>query len=168
VQRRSLFKLGIGAAAVLAVGGGAVALFQPGLAAGRLTARSRQVFRNIGAAMLEGSLPAGLPAHSAALNGLLERIDILISALPGHSQDELSQMLALLGTPAGRRTLGGLDDDWASAGAAQVQAALQAMRTSRLALRQQAYHALHDIVGGAYFADAAAWQMLGYPGPLKI
>ena len=42
------------------------------------------------------------------------------------------------------------------------------MRLSTISLRQQAYQALHDIVGSAYFSDAGTWSMLGYPGPLKI
>ena len=42
------------------------------------------------------------------------------------------------------------------------------MRVSSISLRQQAYQALHDIVGGAYFSDAQTWGLLGYPGPLKI
>jgi hypothetical protein len=42
------------------------------------------------------------------------------------------------------------------------------MRTSSLQLRQQAYQALHDLVGSAYFSDAATWHLLGYPGPMRI
>ena len=42
------------------------------------------------------------------------------------------------------------------------------MRLSSVTLRQQAYHALHDIVNGAYFADPATWTALGYPGPIAI
>ena len=51
---------------------------------------------------------------------------------------------------------------------ADLQQALQDMRLSALALRQRAYAVLHDIATGAYFADAATWPLLGYPGPLKI
>ncbi|MEO8653744.1 MAG: hypothetical protein ABI409_06430 [Ramlibacter sp.] len=41
-------------------------------------------------------------------------------------------------------------------------------RTSGLDLRRQAYQALHDIVGSAYFSDPGTWSFLGYPGPLKL
>jgi hypothetical protein len=37
-----------------------------------------------------------------------------------------------------------------------------------VALRQQTYHALHDLIGVAYFSDASTWPALGYPGPLTI
>jgi hypothetical protein len=39
------------------------------------------------------------------------------------------------------------------------------MRQSGLALRQQAYLGLHEIVGGAYFSDESTWASVGYPGP---
>ena len=39
---------------------------------------------------------------------------------------------------------------------------------STLSLKQQAYQALHDIVGAAYFSDPGTWALLGYPGPKMI
>ncbi len=50
---------------------------------------------------------------------------------------------------------------------AAVTEALQSMRQSSLALRQQAFHALRDITNAAYFAHASTWSAIGYPGPLK-
>jgi len=158
----------MGSALVLAVGGGAVALIRPGLTKSRLSPQAREIVRHVGAAILEGSLPVVAPSRETALQSLLLRVDELISALPVHAQAELSQLLALLGTGAGRRILAGLYIEWTAATIVQVQDALQSMRTSPLSLRQQAYHALHDIVGGAYFSDASTWQLLGYPGPLRI
>jgi hypothetical protein len=32
---------------------------------------------------------------------------------------------------------------------------------------QTAYHALHDLVLGAWYADPSSWTAVGYPGPLK-
>jgi hypothetical protein len=99
---------------------------------------------------------------------MLDRVEVLVAGLPLHAQAELSQLLALLATSGGRRTVAGLSTDWTSAPVAEIQQALQDMRTSTISLRQQAYHALHDIVGGAYFSDAGTWTLLGYPGPLNI
>ncbi|WP_427915642.1 hypothetical protein ACPWT1_06325 [Ramlibacter sp. MMS24-I3-19] len=42
------------------------------------------------------------------------------------------------------------------------------MRTSTLSLRVQAYQALHDISGAAYFSDRSTWAVLGYPGPVQV
>ena len=88
--------------------------------------------------------------------------------MPSHAQQELSQLLALLASGVGRRALAGLSSDWSAASTAEIQRALQTMRTSSIALRQQAYHALHDITGAAYFSDRSTWSLLGYPGPIDI
>jgi hypothetical protein len=168
MERRNLLKLGLASAVVLGAAGGAAVLIEPGLRAGKLTATGRAIFMAVGRAILDGSLPDEPAKGHQAIEGLLERVDALTLALPPHAQAELSQLLALLGTAAGRMSLAGLRRNWPHAEVAETQAALQAMRVSRLALRQQAYQALHDIVGGAYFSDATTWPLLGYPGPLKI
>ena len=161
-------KLGAASAVVLAVAGGGIALVKPGLTDGKLGASGRAVFRAAGAAILEGSLPQSAQAREAALDGLLERVDALVLTLPPHVQNELSLLLSLLASVPGRHAIAGLDSGWASASVPRLQHALQSMRVSTLSLRQQAYHALHDIVGGAYFSHAQTWAQLGYPGPLKI
>jgi hypothetical protein len=166
MQRRSLMKLGAASAALLLVGGGALAVFQPGVVAGRISSGARQVFMAVGRGLLEGVLPAADPAP--ALAALVQRVDALVAGLPPHAQAELSQLLALLDSAPGRRLLAGLEADWPQASTAEVQAALQAMRFSSVSLRQQAYHALHDIVNGAYFSEPATWAALGYPGPVAV
>ncbi len=168
MQRRKLLALGVMSAAVLAVGGGAVALLQPGLREARLSAGAREVFAGAGRALLDGSLPTGGEPLQAALESLLDRVDAVVAALPPHAQSELSQLLALLSNAAGRRALAGLAQPWPDASTADIQKALKGMRVSSLNLRQQAYQALHDIVGGAYFSDVQTWSLLGYPGPREI
>jgi hypothetical protein len=168
MQRRTLLKLGGASAAVLLVAGGAAALLQPGLVGGVLSASGREVFSAGGRAVLDKTLPADDGARQIALNGLLSRVDVLVQALPPHAQAELSQLLALLASTAGRRALAGLGQPWQQASVADIQRSLQDMRLSGLALRQQAYAALHDITAGAYFSDPASWTLLGYPGPMKI
>jgi hypothetical protein len=168
MQRRTLLKLGAATAALLAIVGGTTAWTQPGLERGALTAAGREVFRAIGMGVLDKTLPEQPDAKDSALTALLQRIDVLISALPPHAQTELSQLLSILATGAGRLALAGLGTPWARASIPDVQAALQDMRLSGLAVRQQAYAALHDITAGAYFSEPATWSQLGYPGPLKI
>ncbi len=168
MRRRTLLTLGAGSALVLAFAGGVAALLQPGLQRGELSPAGREVFAAVGAAILDLSLPAATLPRQAAINGLLERVDTLVRGLPPPVQDELSQLLSVLASAAGRRVLADLGPAWAAASVAEVQQALQGMRMSSLALRQQAYAALHEIATGAYFADEATWPMLGYPGPLKL
>lgn len=168
MKRRTLFKLGVASAALLALGGGAAALLQPGLQNGKLSGAGREVFRAVGRAVLQGTLPADDAAMQAALGGLVERIDALTLALPPHAQDELSQLLSLLASVPGRHLLAGLNRAWPAASDTDIQQALEGMRFSALALRQQAYAALHDITAAAYFSDVSTWPQLGYPGPLAI
>lgn len=168
MQRRTLLKLGIGSAAALAVAGGAVALWTPGIVHGRVSTAGREVFHAVGRGVLDGLLPVAEHAQHQALSGLLDRIDNLVAGLPPHAQDELSQLVALLATAPGRLAFAGLQDAWMTATTPEIQSALHSMRFSSLALRRQSYHALHDIVNGAYFADPATWVLLGYPGPVAL
>lgn len=124
--------------------------------------------RAVSRAMLDGTLPTGDAAHSAALDGLLGRISDLTAALPPHAQAEFSQLLALLASSAGRIGLTGLTTPWDSATVAQIQTALQDMRTSGLMLKRQAYGALRDIPAAAWFTDANTWASIGYPGPVNV
>lgn len=103
-----------------------------------------------------------------ALDAWLPRLETAVAQLPPHTQRELSQLLGLLALPVGRKALAGLSGDWADAPLADVQQALQGMRSSRLAVRQQAYLALHDLTGATYFSDASTWPVLGYPGPTPL
>lgn len=168
MQRRSWLRLGVAGAALLALGGGTVALVEPGLHAGRLAPAGRTVFRHTARAVLDGTLAAEADPQSRELDALLPRIDALVGGLPRHAQEELSQLLALMATVPGRRWLAGLEVPWELATVPQVQRALQGMRTSSLQLRQQAYHALHDITSAAFFSDPATWRVLGYPGPAEV
>jgi hypothetical protein len=169
MQRRTLLKLGLAGSAVLAlVGGGTALMHEPAWREGRLMTSGRAVFGAVARAVLDGSLPAGGVARAAALGAHLERLEATLRALPPAAQREIASLLAVLASPPGRLAVAGLNADWVRADIASIQVALQSMRHSRLALRQQAYHALRDLTHAAYFADRATWVQLGYPGPTSI
>ena len=168
MQRRRLLQLGLGSAALLALAGGGVALWRPGLVEGRLAESGRLVFRAVARAVLDGTLPEDGPVQAAALDGLLERLDATLQGFPAATQAELSQLLALLAAAPGRIAIAGLTTAWEQSPVSEVQAALQSMRRASLALRQQAYHALRDLTNAAYYADPTTWPALGYPGPRAI
>ena len=168
MQRRTLLKLSLVSGTVLALAGGAAMLVQPGLVQRRLTDAGRALFIGVGRAILQGTLPPDPAEQRQALEGMADRVDILAQNLPPHVVDELSQLVGLLGSSAGRVALAGLSTGWLEATPEQVMAALNDMRYSRLTLRQQAYQALHEIVGGAYFSEESTWAVVGYPGPQDI
>ena len=66
-----------------------------------------------------------------------------------------------------RRLLAGVSGGWSGADAAQVSAFLQDWRFHRFDMLQSAYHALHDLIIGAWYADPSTWAAIGYPGPMK-
>ncbi|MFT3664163.1 hypothetical protein [Piscinibacter sp.] len=165
MQRRTLLRLGIGAAVTLAVAGGGIALVRPGLRGAQLGEAGREVMRAVARAVLDGVLPGEAQARDRALDAHLGRLDAAIAAFPPATRAELSQLLALLASAPGRLALAGLGTAWPQAEVEAIQQALQGLRVSRLSLRQQAYHALRDLTNAAYFSDPAAWAHLRYPGP---
>jgi len=166
MRRRSLLKLGLASSALFAGAGVAVLPLKPGLQPnGQLTESGRAIFGAVARAVLEGVLPIGADENRTALQRHLDRLDAAIAAFPAATRVELSQLLAVLARAPGRLLLAGLRSEWHEAEVAELQVALQSMRESRLELRQQIYHALRDLTNAAYFADAAAWPLLGYPAP---
>jgi hypothetical protein len=168
MERRTLLRLGLGGAAILALAGGTAALFRPGVVDDRLSPEGRQVFRAVARAVLASVLPTPEAEASMAIDALMSRLDTTIAGFPGPVKDELSLLLSLLAAAPGRIGLAGLGSSWQAATVEDVQAALQSMRLSGVALRQQAYHALRDLTNAAYFADPATWPKLGYPGPREV
>jgi hypothetical protein len=168
MQRRSLLKLGIGAAALVAVAGGGVAMWRPGLVQGRLTRSGVAVFHAVARAVLDGSLPGEPVAREQVIQAHLHRLDDAIGNLSPATSDELSQLLALLASMPGRRWIAGLNSDWPEARVSELQSALQDMRTSSLPMRQQIYHALRDLTNAAFYAADSVWSLMGYPGPTPV
>ncbi len=153
---------------MLAVAGGALSLLQPGLVEGRLTASGREVFAAVARAVLGPLLPAEPGARAVAVADHLHRLDTTLGGLPPMMQSEVSQLLALLATAPGRLAFAGLATPWERATVPEVQAVLDGLRDSSLALRQQAYLALRDLSNAAWFADRSSWAAIGYPGPLDL
>jgi len=79
----------------------------------------------------------------------------------------VQDLFGLLALGPARRLLAGVAGGWEHADPRQVDAFLQSWRTHSLQTLQIAYHALHDLIIGAWFADASTWDSIGYPGPLK-
>lgn len=140
-------------------------LLSPARDPARLGDAASDMFQAMARAVLHGSLPAEEPARSRTLAELPARIEGVVAQLPPHSQAELAQLVTVLSSALGRRALAGVAAPWSEATTADIQRGLQAMRLSRWTVRRQAYQALHDLIGGAYFSDPKAWRALGYPGP---
>jgi hypothetical protein len=168
MQRRTLLKVGLGAGALLTMAGVGVVMWTPGWTKNGLSPPARDVFAAVARAVLDGTLPEGAAEREAALAAHLRRLEASISGLAPATRQELSELLAMLSMAPGRLALAGLGSRWPDASVADLQAALQAMRLSLIATRQQVYHALRDLTTAAYYAEPATWAQLGYPGPTPV
>jgi hypothetical protein len=164
MRRRTLLTVGIAGGTLLALVGGTLALLQPGRRDGVLTTSGRSMFSAVAQAVLATTLPADPQLRARALEAHLDRVQATIAGMPPNIQAELDELITIAGSAPGRWALVGLRSDWSSASTTEVAAALQSMRSSSMALRQQAFHALRDITNGSYFADPSTWQAVGYPG----
>jgi hypothetical protein len=168
MQRRTLLGLGLAGAALMTVGAAAAWLHEPAWRDGHLLAPGRRVLGAVAGAVLDGSLPDDPGARGAALEAHLQRVQVLLRAMPPHTHTEVDRLLTMLATPPVRIALTGLSSSWNEAPTRDVQAALQSMRMSSLQLRRQIYGALRDLTHAAYFSDASTWPLLRYPGPNAV
>lgn len=120
------------------------------------------------AAIARAVLADLLPTEPAALQAHLDRLQATVAGMPPAMQAEVDQLFTLLLTPPGRLGLFGLSAPWEQAKPDAVHEALQGLRSSRLAVRQQVFHALRDLTNAAWLADQSTWSAIGYPGPREL
>jgi hypothetical protein len=166
VRRRTLLKAGFFGGGALLVAGGALHLLSRDGRHAATGPSARRVLSALMPALLAGALPADTGARASALAAGQERTLAAITALPPAIQDELGQLFTLLDSPVGV-WLADLDS-WDQASDQAVARTLASWRFHRFALLQSAYHALHDLVLGPWYADPTTWEAIGYPGPLQL
>jgi hypothetical protein len=169
IRRRTWLRLGVVSTVVLAAAGAGVVLTTPpGFAQGNLSAGAGEACKAIARAVLDGRLPTDRMKLASALDAHLQRLEAVIAGFPAAVQAEISELLTLLSTTAGRVGLLGVLRPWPAASVDGIQAGLASMRHSSISLRLQAYHALRDLTHAAWYADEARWSELGYPGPTPL
>jgi hypothetical protein len=166
--RRSFLKVGaLGALALAAAGGVYRATHACAPQRFVLDGEARAALDAIVPAILAGALPQAPGARAAAVASTTAGVHQAILGLPLATQKEVQDLFGLLAFGPARRFLTGIADGWAGASVEQVGAFLQDWRVHRFALLRSAYQALHDLVLGAWYANPASWDAIGYPGPLK-
>ena len=166
-SRRTFLKAG-GLAALALAGGGALYRAMHTSAPHRfaLDGEARAALHAILPAILAGALPQGRE-RAALLAGTIDGVHAAILGLPPATQKEVQDLFGLLALAPARRLLTGVSGGWEHASTADVSAFLHDWRLHRLGLLRSAYHALHDLVLGAWYAQPASWAATGYPGPMK-
>lgn len=162
-KRRDFLKLGAASAALLGAFG----------VASRFVGRHavddrREVLGAVIPAVLDGALPSAPEPRARAISVALADVEATIAGLPPATQDELASLFLALAAAPSRLLLAGLAKPWSEARADEVAEVLQGWRTHRLGLLQSAYHAFHDLILGAAYADETRWADIGYPGPPRF
>jgi hypothetical protein len=168
-SRRSFLKIGVLGAIVVAAGGALYRVANPPPPPGPLVldGAARALLAALVPPVLGPVLPVDAAPRAAAIDAMLVRIEGAIHGLPLATQKEVQDLFGLLSLGPARRFLAGVPVNWSQASAQQVDAFLQGWRHHRFATLQTAYHALHDLIIGPWYADPASWAAIGYPGPIK-
>jgi hypothetical protein len=157
----------LGALALAAAGGIYRATHAPAPHRFVLDGEARAALDAIVPAILAGALPPDPAARAATIATTTAGVHQAILGLPLATQKEVQDLFGLLALGPARRVLTGIAGGWAGASVEQVSAFLQDWRLHRFTLLRSAYQALHDLVLGAWYANPANWDAIGYPGPLK-
>jgi hypothetical protein len=168
IPRRSFLKIGVAGVCTLAAGGAIYRLIH--LAPPQrfaLEGKAQAVLDAVIPVLLGPVLPQAPQARAAALDAASQRVRDAVRGLPLATQKEVQDLFGLLALGPARRWLAGVAGGWAQADPQQVAAFLDSWRSHSLQTLQIAYHALHDLVIGAWYADPSSWAAIDYPGPLK-
>ena len=170
MNRRRFLRTGLIGGALLAAGGVWVAWRDLHHADQGPVARDRVgiIVAAVAPVLLSDAWPIALAEQRQALARVVEGVKNLIARFPPAIQRELADLFGVLDLPLARRTLTGVRDDWPHAEPREVAMFLDRWRTSRIALLQSGYFALHDLVTGVWYADPSTWLAIGYPGPPQV
>ncbi|MCL4748138.1 MAG: hypothetical protein KJZ83_22415, partial [Burkholderiaceae bacterium] len=128
--------------------------------------------RDVLAGLVPGMLGAALASlgngRDAALEQCIEGVEVAIAGLSPAAQEELAQLFTLLSIAPARMLLAGTTEGWREMSAVKAASVLQSWRTHPVELLQVAYHALHDLCFGTWYATESNWQAIGYGGPLNL
>lgn len=174
--RRQLLKAGFAGGVVLVVARAAYGPFSTGPeVAGDprfryafLGSKDRTLLSAIVPVMLFRALASEAAASGAAVIEVVRGVDVAVSGLPPAVQEELRQLIGLLGFPLTRRLVAGVRAPWLEASPDSIDDFLQRWRTSRFALLRSAYQALHQLIMAAWYGNPASWPGIGYPGPPSL
>lgn len=167
-RRRFIF---VGAAGALAAGAAWIVprVMKSGVApkGSALVLEYADMLRVVATAVLGPALPTSAPERTAAIARVLVATGALIDNFPASTRREVADLFGLLALKPARALLG-YSGDWRDGDVSAAAHFMEGLRDSSIALKQQAYFALHDMVLGSYYADPLAWGPTGYPGPPKL
>lgn len=162
-----MLKAGLALGALGVAAGGSI-WWRRGLVHNHLSESGREVFRGVARGVLSDVLPLDPQARNAALDAHLLRIDAFVSQMSPALRQELGLLIGALANLPSRLLLTGMATAWRDASDAQVQHALESLRTASSSTNKSIYHGLRDLVCMTYFGVPQTWGVTGYPGPKDV
>jgi hypothetical protein len=167
-SRREFLRAGVAGTVLLAcirhLPGKAAA---PSARPGGLDPGARAALTAIVPVMLATALPQGA-TQAQAVRAVVDGVDTAVAGLPPHLRSEVGQLFTLLTFAPTRALVAGVWQPWPEARAEEIAPFLQGWRTSRFALLQSGYHALHELIMASWYAQPVSWALLRYPGPPRV
>lgn len=166
VKRRSFLKAGLWGGLLLGVGGTGLALwptrrrhapFKPLMV---LDARELAILAQVAERMV--GLPDADPVKIA------HGVDESLALGPPELGADFKKLLGLLDSGLAGLLLDGRVRPFTHLEPADQDTALEQFRDSRILARRVGYQALRKLCLAGYYADAASWKALGYPGPPQL
>lgn len=189
-SRRRFLAVGLGGAALLAVGGASIALRRtrgrtPRLPLRFFTPEEYAVVAAVADRVLATALPEGAdggdaggappdlgplklerpPAPAAAEVDVAGRVDAFLAPLDPHDAKDLKQLVALFENGLFGLLSGTGPTPFTAKSPGEQDAHLAAWAHSRLAVKRSGYQVLKRLCCALYFSAPATYASVGYPGP---
>jgi hypothetical protein len=166
LTRRSVLRVGLGAAGLAAVGGVGLALHTGDLPAPPgalqvLDAHTHAVVAAVAATML----PAGPGRPDPIALGIPALVDQHMATMHPADQAELVQGILLLDNALVGLLMDGRPRTFSASDPDTRRATLEAWRTSDIEVRRVVYKALRGLIVAAYWGHPELYAAAGYPGP---
>ncbi|MDX1539290.1 hypothetical protein [Arsukibacterium sp.] len=116
-------------------------------------------------ALLYGALPEDATLAATELERTKAAVNDFLPFLPLRQQQQMFQLFNLLANRISRLGMTGHVSQLEELTVQQRLALLDSWRDSYLALLQQAYHGLRELLYGAYYGQPKHWQALAYTAP---
>jgi len=131
-----------------------------------LREKDRILLSAIAPVMLKGSLPSEPKAKQTSIASMLPYIDAGIAKLGPHNAKQISDLFTLLNFGLSRGLTTGVWSSWENASEDEIENFLNRWRESSVGLFNVAYNGLNKLMCVTWFGQSAAWENVGYPGPL--
>jgi len=162
MDRRTFLKRGLAGAAVLALGGGTLALLPtkeiaaPTRALAVISARNFQVLVAVAKRVVPDTSDPVAVAHG---------VDDMLRRTPREVQSDFDKLLGLFENALPGLIFDGRPLPFTRSSPESQDATLRSWRDSRFALRRTGYHALRRICLAVAYGDESSWAAIGYPTP---